>query len=96
MTMLERVKTANRITTTAYDAELTELIEEACADLQLKGITGAEITGGDPNIRRAIVLYCSIHHGQRDDRDILQKSYDALKGTLGMSSGYTKWEAGGC
>ena len=97
MTMLERVKVANRITTTAYDAELTDMIEEACADLKLKGITGASAAEGDPNIRRAIVLYCSIHHGQRDDRDILQKSYDNLKGTLGMSSGYTDWEAGrGC
>lgn len=91
MTMLERVKVANRITTDAYDEELTELIGEATADLRLKGIT--ETRESDTNIRRAIVLYCSIHHGQREDRDMLQKAYDDLKSRLGMSTGYTYWGA---
>ena len=89
MTMLERVKVANRITTNAYDAELTEMIEEAMADIRMKGIT--ETAQSDPNIRRAVVLYCSIHHGQRDDRDMLQKAYDDLKSRLGMRTGYTDW-----
>ena len=96
MTMLERVKIANRLTTAAYDEELEELIEEAKADLQLKGILGAvgtDPTESDPNIRKAIVLYCSIHHGQRDDREMLQKAYDDLKARLGMSTGYTTWAA---
>lgn len=100
MTMLERVKIANRLTTAAYDEELEELIEEAKADLQLKGILMADGTDpaedpadSDPNIRKAIVLYCSIHHGQREDREMLQKAYDDLKARLGMSTGYTTWAA---
>ena len=45
----------------------------------------------DANIRRAIVVYCCIHHGQREDREMLQRSYDDLKSRLSMSTGYTKW-----
>lgn len=92
MTMLERVKIANRITTNVYDAELGELIAEAKADLALKGITQASAES-DPNIRKAITLYCCIHHGQRDDRELLQRSYDDLKARLGCSTGYTNWGA---
>ncbi|MBQ8074285.1 MAG: DNA-packaging protein [Clostridia bacterium] len=94
MTLLERVKIANRITTSAYDDELEELIKEAKADLGLKGIDlfGKE---EDANIRRAIVVYCCIHHGQREDREMLQRSYDDLKSRLSMSTGYTKWGSAG-
>lgn len=92
MTLLARVKIANRITTSVYDEELEELIEEAEADLALKGITKSD-EPTDPNIRKAIVLYCCIHHGQREDREMLQRSYDDLKSRLGSSTGYTNWGA---
>ena len=90
MTLLNRVKIANRLTTDKYDAELRELIEEAKADLAMQGNTQAE-EELDPNIRKAIVTYCCIHHGQREDREMLQKAYDDLKARMNTCTGYTRW-----
>ena len=55
--MLERCKRAMRIKTDAYDAEITDLIEAALADLGLAGIqkTGADEAEEYPLVRRAVV-----------------------------------------
>lgn len=82
--MLEAVKTALRITTTAFDGELTDLIESAKADL---GIPGVVITEEAPAIvRTAIVTYCKIHFGE--GRLDLTDSYNEQKAQLAMCSTY--------
>ena len=90
--LLKRVKTALRITTDAFDEEISELIESARQDL---GIAGVVLPYGcDAISRQAITTYCKIHFGSPDEFDRLKKSYDEQKAQLQMSSGYTNWEVG--
>ena len=87
--MLELVKMALRITTTAYDAELTTLIGAALTDLGIAGVTlPAEL---DPICQRAVITYCKCNFGTPDDYDRLKASYDEQKAQLSMATGYTIW-----
>lgn len=89
MTILQAVKIALRISTDSFDAELTELIEAARADMRLAGIVNLD--QDDPLIRRAIITYCRLNFGQPDDYDRLKRSYDEQKAQMGMATGYTRW-----
>lgn len=86
---LAAAKLALRITTTAFDSELTDLIEAAVIDLRQAGITNTDAT--DPMIRRAIITFCKLNFGQVDDYDRLKASYDEQKAQLGMATNYTTW-----
>ena len=87
--MLDSVKMALRITTDAFDAELTDLIEMALADMRLAGIINLDVN--DPLIKRAVITYCRLNFGQPDDYDRLKASYDEQKRQMGMATGYTRW-----
>lgn len=89
--MLDKVKTALRISTTAFDDEINDLIAAALADLGIAGIVNTDIT--DPLIIRAVIVYCKANFGQTEDGwyDRLMKSYDQQKGQLQMATGYTDW-----
>jgi hypothetical protein len=87
--MLEKVKLALRITTTAFDSELTELITAAQLDLGIAGVVvPAEI---DAIVSRAIITYCKLNFGEPDEYDRLKASYDEQKAQLSMATGYTTW-----
>ena len=87
--MLAKVKLALRITTTAYDTELTELIAAAQADL---GIAGVDVPDTiDAIVSRAIITYCKCNFGEPDEYDRLKRSYDEQKAQLSMATGYTEW-----
>lgn len=88
--MLEKVKLALRITTTAYNDELNDLIAAAQLDLGIAGVVIPEEL--DAIVSRAIVTYCKIHFGSPDDFDRLKASYDEQKAQLSMATGYTDWE----
>ena len=88
--MLKSVKMACRKSTTAFDDEFNELIEEAKRDLKSAGITNFN-DETDPLIRKAIKLYCKLNFGQPDDYDKLKLAYDELKAQLQMTTGYTDW-----
>lgn len=85
--MLDAVKLAMRLTTTAYDNEITRLINAACADLGIAGVT-AESTTTDPILVQAIITYCRLNFGSPDDYDRLKKSYDEQKSQLQTARGY--------
>lgn len=87
--MLEAVKLALRITTDAFDTELSDLIEAGMIDLTQAGIVNMDTS--DPMIRRAVITFCRLNFGQPDDFDRLKKSYDEQKAQLGMATGYTRW-----
>ncbi len=87
--MLDKVKLALRVKTTAFDSEITDLIAAALADLGMAGVTNQEQT--DPLIIRAVTTYCRINFGQPDDYDRLKASYDEQKAQLMMATGYTNW-----
>lgn len=87
--MLEKVKTALRIKTTALDDELNDLIEAAKIDLQIAGVIWPE--GVDAIVQRAIITYCKMSFGIPEDYDRLKKSYDEQKAQLSNATGYTEW-----
>ena len=87
--MLNKVKMALRITTDAFDDELTDLIAAALLDL---GIAGVVIPDDmDALVGRAVITYCRVHFGQPDEYDRLKKSYDEQKAQLMVATGYTVW-----
>ena len=87
--MLEKIKTALRITTDAYNEELTDLIEAAKLDL---GVAGVKIPANiDQLVTRAIITYCKMSFGLPEDYDKLKQSYDEQKAQLSNATGYTVW-----
>lgn len=87
--MLEKVRLALRITTTAFNSEIEDLISAALADLGIAGVTPTE--EDDPLIIRAVITYCRMNFGQPDDYERLKASYDEQKAQLMMATGYTDW-----
>ena len=83
--MLDKVKLALRITTTAFDSELNDLIAAALADLGLAGVT--TLTETDPLIIRAVTTYCRVNFGQPDDYDRLKASYDEQRRSFRLQPG---------
>ena len=89
MATLDKVKMGLRITTTAYDEELTDLIAAAKLDL---GIAGVEVPSTlDEIVTRAIITYCKMSFGLPEDYDRLKMSYDEQKAQLVTATGYTDW-----
>ena len=87
--MLEQVKLALRIKTTAYDSELTYLIAAAKLDLGIAGVVlPAEV---DELVQKAVITYCKMSFGLPEDYDRLKRSYDEQKAQLSTATGYTDW-----
>lgn len=85
--MLEKVKLALRITTNAFDDELSDLISAAQIDL---GIAGVVIPDeNDAIVSRAVITYCKLHFGEPDEYDRIKASYDEQKAQLSMCADYT-------
>lgn len=97
--MLDKVKTALRIKTNAFDGELDDLIDAAVDDLGIAGIINlvenpeAQPVVYAPLAIRAIITYCKVHFGQPSDDEFkrLKASYDEQKAQLQTATGYTNW-----
>lgn len=95
-TLLAKVKLALRITTSAFDAELTDLIDACIADMRIAGIS-TDVMGteylSNPSVIMAVTTYCKINFGKVDgaEYDRLKASYDEQKKQLSMATGYTDW-----
>ena len=91
---LGKIKLSLRITTDAFDEELSMLADAAYQDLLVAGVS-AEILKKEPLpsiIEHAIITYVRLNFGQPNDYDRLKKSYDEQKMQLSMSADYTKFE----
>ena len=88
--MLARVKLALRITTNAFDNEITGLISAALMDLGLVGIEDDLLVTGttDELIITAVITYVKLHFGEPSDPDRLKRSYDEQKAQLITATGY--------
>lgn len=89
MAILDDAKMAMRISTTAYNDEITSLINAAQLDLGIAGVTVPSPL--DALVTRAIITYVRMNFGTPDDYDRLKASYDEQKAQLSMSTGYTNW-----
>lgn len=87
--MLNKVKMALRISTNAYDDELTDLIAAAQQDLGVAGVVIPETI--NELVMRAIITYCKMTFGLPEDYDRLKRSYDEQKAQLSNATGYTDW-----
>ena len=87
--MLDKVKRALRISTDAYDDELTDLIEAAQIDLGIAGVVLPDNI--DEICTRAIITYCKMSFGLPEEYDRLKASYDEQKAQLVTATGYTNW-----
>ena len=99
MALLDKVKVACRVTTTAYDDELTDLIHAALADMNITDINAwlldkcqSEL---QPLVQRAVITYCKMNFGfsalTEALYDRLKASYDEQKAQMLMNSEYTTW-----
>ena len=91
MELLDLVKMALRISTDAYDAELSALIEAAFLDLSAAGVTLFSAATADDLVKMAVCTYCKLNFGLPDDADRLAKAYEAQKTQLAAMDGYTDW-----
>ena len=88
MALIDNCKTALRIVTTAYDAEITSYIDAAKKDL---GIAGVETTTLDALTEKAVLTYVRMSFGAPSNYDQLKASYDEQKAQLMIATGYTDW-----
>lgn len=87
--MLNKVKLALRISTDAYDDDITRLIASAELDLGIAGVVIPEEL--DAICETAIITYVKCHFGEPDNLERLKASYDEQKAQLSMATGYTQW-----
>jgi uncharacterized phage protein (predicted DNA packaging) len=89
--MLADVKVSLRITNSAYDSEINDLIAAARQDLILSGVLPAKANSDtDPLIKRAIVTYVKAHFGyDNPDAERLMMAYDRIKMHLTLAGDYT-------
>lgn len=83
--MLNDVKIALRVSTNAFDGELTDMIAAAQDDL---GVVGIDTSEQMPLVKRAIITYCKLHFGEPSNYDRLKASYDEQKAQLKTTSFY--------
>lgn len=87
--LLAPVKLALRITTDAFDSEITDLIQAAMLDLGVAGV----ILPSELNtlVGQAVITYVKMNFGDPDNYDRLKRSYDEQKAQLVTCTGYTNW-----
>ena len=87
--MITAAKLAKRMTTNAYDTEVSRLLDAAALDL---GVAGVEIPETmDVLVENAMITYFLMNFGEPDNYDKLKKSYDEQKAQLATCTGYTDW-----
>lgn len=94
MALLDDAKLALRISSSAFDAEIADLIAAAQQDLILSGVDPEKALEIDPLIKRAVITYVKANFGfDNPDADRLQRAYDMLKMHLTLSTEYTPAES---
>lgn len=91
MALLDDVKLALRISSSAFDSEVQDLIDAAKLDLKISGVSNEKIQDEtDALIKRAIVTYVKAHFGyDNNDAERFEQSYTMLKLHLTLSNEYT-------
>ena len=93
MALIDDVKQACRVTSSAYDSERADLVEAALADMGITDIAPEFLaeTSIPPLVKRAVLTYCKMNFGLPEDYDRLKRSYDEQKAQLISATGYTDW-----
>lgn len=95
MVTLAQAKIVLRVSnTTAFDDEITSLINAGYADLTTAGVldpTAVTDANAILLMDRAVKTYIRANFGQPEDYDRLMKSYNEQKGQLRVYTGATVW-----
>lgn len=93
---LTSIRQYMRITSTAFDPELKDLINAARADLVLGGVLEAKANDEtDPLIKKAVTTYVKAEFGlDNEDADRLRASYKEQRNGLSLSDSYIAAEGG--
>ena len=95
--MLDIVKLALRITTTAFDTEIQRLINECLEEMQGLGVViDLDAETGAPTsdqVQGAVVAYCKWQFGSNDEADRWREIFDRKLAQLKTMTGFTTWEA---
>lgn len=87
--LLDKAKLALRITTTAFDQEISDLLDASLLDM---GVAGVEVPAeADALITQAAITYVKMRFGSPDEYPSLKQSYDEQKAQLATCTGYTEW-----
>lgn len=87
--LINKAKLWKRITTTAFDDQISDLLDAALLDL---GVAGVEIPSEmDALVTKAAISYFMMSFGDPDNYDRWKSSYDEQKAQLATSTGYTDW-----
>ena len=89
--LIEKARLARRITTDAFDGQISDLLDAAALDLGVAGVVIPPEAG--LLVEQAQITYFLLHFGQPDDYDRLKASYDEQKAQLATLTGYTAWTA---
>lgn len=88
-TLIAKAKMAGRITTDAFDTQISSLLDAAALDL---GVAGVVIPSTlDALVEQAEITYFLLHFGDPDNYERLERSYNEQKAQLSMCNGYTNW-----
>lgn len=89
--LINAAKLSLRITTNAFDSQITDLLNTAFLDL---GIAGVVLPPEyDELVKLASITFVMLHFGEPDNYDRLKAAYDEQKGQLAIATGYTNWGA---
>lgn len=87
--LVSKAKLALRITTSAFDSEITDLLNASLLDMGVAGVVlPAE---ADALVNQAAITYVKMNFGEPDQYDRLKASYDEQKAQLATCTGYTNW-----
>lgn len=89
--LLAAVKLQLRISSAAYDDEVTMLIAAARSDLIVSGVSAAAVNAVDPDalVKAAIITYCRGMFGlDNPDADRYMASFHSIETALALSSEY--------
>lgn len=87
--LISKAKLAARITTTAFDSQVSDLLDAGLLDMGVAGVEVPETL--DALVETAAITYFLMHFGQPDEYDRLKRSYDEQKAQLSTCTGYTEW-----
>lgn len=90
--MLAAVKLALRITTTAFDTEITSLINDCLAELTALGVVVPASPENNDQIKSAVIAYCKWLFGSNEDADRWRDIYDRKLAQFKTMTGFTVWE----
>ena len=91
--MLELVKLALRITTTAFDSEILMLIA-ACQE-EMEGL-GVIYDANSSQIQSAVIAFCKWQFGENDQADRWESIYHEKLAQLKTMTGFTNWGGASC